>query len=497
MSERLVEVLRNEGTSENNKTFTKNGMPAYHSTLNACLDLFFLGGAYRQKKDNEVINLFSSAYREDKDLALRILAYLRDARKGVGERRFFRLCLKWIASNEKELPFNVAYLPEIGRWDDVVELIDGSKEARNQCLSVIADQLSKEKPDGLCAKWIPRKGRYARLIREFMGLYPKQFRTLLVKSTNVVESKMCEKRWKEINYSHVPSVANVKYNKAFLRNDETRRREFLQAAKSGALKINTSVAFPHTIVSMLLTRGTARLKDGELLRSLLVEDETAIAMWKQLPRDMVAKGKRILFCSDTSGSMARPYSPTDDPLKISLALGIYFSEMLTGPFQNAFITFSQNPTLQYTEGNIYERLCQIRALHPANTDLYKVFKLVLDTAVKHKLSEDELPTDICIVSDMQFDKATGYPKDDAFKLIRKMYADSGYDMPNIIFWNVNAQATNTPVERNSKGVALISGASQNALKAVLSGVTTPVDVMLNAVNAERYNKFLEPNSLRK
>jgi hypothetical protein len=214
-------------------------------------------------------------------------------------------------------------------------------------------------------------------------------------------------------------------------------------------------------------------------------------MWGQLP-DVIGDGsKRILVCSDVSNSMHPPYSPTADPFCMSLALGIYCSERLKGPFQNAFITFSEKPYLQYTTGNIFERLSQIRIDNPKNTNLEAIFKLVLDTAAKNKLDNAQLPTDVMIISDMEFDKATEYPKDDALKLIRKMYADSGYDMPNVIFWNVNGRNSHFPIQMDSRGVALISGASQNAIKAVMNGVTTPVEAMLKAVNVDRYSQFLE------
>jgi hypothetical protein len=263
MERNLVNVLTS--AQENNVTRTENNMPAYKTTYNACLDLFFLGAAYRQRDEHEIRELFQRAYREDKEVALKILAYFRDAREGAGERRFFRTCLHWLGMSNAD--FNIAYIPEIGRWDDVITLID--TPMRSKILDVIAGELRKDKPNGLCAKWMPRKGKEARILREHMGLYPKQYRQLLVKNTQVVESQMCEKDWKGINYGHVPSVANIKYNKAFLRNDEGRRREFLAAASKGEAKIHASVAFPHAIVRMILPGGRFVIHDSELLGPIL------------------------------------------------------------------------------------------------------------------------------------------------------------------------------------------------------------------------------------
>jgi hypothetical protein len=476
---------------DSNVTRTENSMPAYKSTLNACLDLFFLGASYRERSEIEVIRLFGAAFREDRDIALRILAYFRDVREGSGERRFFRTCITWLANNEVSAKFNIPYIAEFGRWDDLLCLID--TPLGEYALAIICEALSSG--NALCAKWMPRKGRVARLLREHMGMYPKDYRKLLVKNTKVVETQMCNKQWVDINYEHVPSVANVKYNSAFLRNDTDRRRAFLEAAKSGKVTIKASVAFPHTIVGMMLSGGTRHLKEGEYLGRLLTKNDTAIAMWKNLPNVIGDGNRRLLFVSDTSGSMGIPYSKTDDPIKMSLGMGIYCSERLQGPFRNAFITFSAEPQLQYTIGNLYERLCQIKAHHPSNTNLYKVFKLVLDTVMKHQVPLEEMPTDVVICSDMEFDRAMGNPNDDAFKMIRKMYADSGYDMPNIVFWNVNARNDHSPIERDNRGVALISGVSQNAIKSVMQGVTTPVEVMRRTVGNDRYAKFLEWQSV--
>lgn len=456
-------------------------MPAYKSTYNACLDLYFLGGSYRKRTSDDAVNLFAKAYGEDPDLALMVLAYLRDAREGVGERKLFRTIIRWLAVNSHD--FKVSYIPTIGRWDDLLSLIDTPYE--NDALGAIVDALKSGKPEtALCAKWMPRKGKEARLLREFLGIYPRDYRRLLVKNTRVVETQMCTKEWAGINYSHVPSVANIKYNAAFLRNDERRRREFLESAKKGEVKINTSVAFPHTIVQMILgDRNSNSLKEGSYLKLIAQKNDTALAMWKQLP-DVIGDGtKRILCCADTSGSMR------GTPILISLGISLYCSEKLKGPFQNAFITFSENPEIQVVTGDLYERICQIRAQHPRNTNFERIFTSVLDAAKKSDLKEEDMPTDICVISDMEFDQACGYPKDDAFTLVRKMYADAGYDMPNIIFWNVNARNDHAPVQRNSKGVALISGSSQNAIKSVLGGVTTPVDVMLKSVNVPRYREF--------
>lgn len=469
------------------KTTTENGMVTNTTSGSNCLDLFFIGGACRTLNANEIKSLFGRALSENFDLTVKIMAYLRDVREGVGERSFFRHFLNYLVENNMQDKINFEYIPEIGRWDDLFSLF-GNKKSNAQVAEIFRNALL-EKKNGLCAKWTPRKGEISTFLRTYFKMSPKEFRKLVVSLTNVVETKMCANQWSIIEYSHVPSIANIKYNSAFLRHDEVRRRDFLSKASKGEVKINSSVAMPHEIVKLCLTKtvaeeGTMHIRDNVSLAKHVVRNDTALAMWNQLPDLMKDNTFRILPVADTSGSMRGM------PFLISLGLSLYISERNKGAFHNAFITFSKRPQIQYLEGNLFDRLSQFIAQHPANTDLEATFEEILRVATKHRISEDEMPTHILIISDMEFDRACR-KNESAIKMIKNKYKTAGYNMPDIIFWNVNARSTkNIPVSMSKEGTALISGASQNALKAVLSGVFTPYKVMENAVNIERYEKLL-------
>lgn len=468
---------------QNKNHTTENGMRTRSSSNNNCLDLFFMAGASRGKTENEIIDMFMKAYNEDQTTALMLLAHIRDCRGGMGERRFFRVCINYLAQQGKD--FNLESIPEFGRWDDLFSLLKTGMEQRT--LSKITKGLL-DSGDALCAKWMPRKGDIAYKIRHNLDDFvvsPKEYRKHLAENTNVVETKMCNKEWGGINYQHVPSVANVKYNKAFLRNDEDRRREFLGKAAKGEVKINAAVSFPHDIIKMMLkTSGTNTVKEGDTLAKIVTKNDTAIAMWKNLPDYLQGSTVRMLPICDTSGSM------NGLPFLISLALGLYISERNKGLFNDAFITFSGTPRLHYCKGNVFEKLCGIKAHHPSNTNLKASFNLVLRTAMDNKLKQSEMPTHLLIISDMEFDQATR-SNASALAMIKQKYREAGYDMPAIVFWNVNSRQANVPVKFNKDNVALVSGASPSAIKAVLSGNINPMDIMYRAIDKPIYKEFAQ------
>lgn len=446
---------------------------------NACLDLFFIGGACRTMSDNDIQTLFANAIAEDRNLTIQIMGYIRDIRGGMGERNIFRHFLNYCVDHG--IAINISAIPELGRWDDVYSYMGTA--SNNEAVAQLIGRAIKEK-NGLCAKWVPRKGLVNFILCRELGLTPKELRKTIVRLTDVVETKMCNNEWAGISYKGVPSMANVKYNAAFLRHDEERRRQFLANAASGKVKINSSASFPHDIVKLCLPdEGTIHLKEGSTLSSKIQRNMTALAMWNQLPNYLEGQSNLFIPVCDTSGSMRGL------PMLISVALGLYISERNKGPFENAFITFTSKPYLQYTEGNLHERLSQIVAHHPASTNLIATFELILNTAIENDLAEELMPQQVLIISDMEFDQACR-PNYTALNAIKKEYKAAGYSMPNIVFWNVNGRSGNVPVKFTDKNVALVSGASPAVLQAVLSGETMPINVMKKAVDKDRYRALI-------
>lgn len=450
---------------------THNGMKTNLTSESANLDLFFLAGASRGK---DITNLFIQAANENLDLAGRILLWLRDVRGGAGEREQFRNILHEIAERDVEMTRKLlAIVPEVGRWDDVLVLHD--TPAWPEAVALVAKALYNG--NSLCAKWMPRKGEIAVKLRQGIGWTPKQYRKTLVNLTNVVETKMCEGKWTEIEYSHVPSQAASIYQKAFYRHDEEGYSKYIDSLKKGETKINASAIFPHDIVKACLGRGNR---------------EVAAEQWKALPDYMKGAEEQILPVCDVSGSMTGTYGSNSSvrPLDVSISLGLYIAERNQGVFKDVVCTFSEKPSLvQLKTDKLYDRINELNRINwGMSTNLLGTFKTILEKAKKHNVPESEMPTMILIISDMEFNRCVHYD-DNAIQGIHRQYEEKGYKLPKVVFWNVNGRQGNVPVQINEKGTALVSGFSPAILTALLSNPSsfTPEGIMLAAVGKERYN----------
>ena len=371
---------------------------------------------------------------------------------------------------------------------------------------------NNDKNISLLAKWMPSENcssltrrRYAREIMAFLEWSPKRYRKTLSdlrKYIDVVERKMCSNNWQAIDYEKVPSKANLIYNKAFLRHDEERRRTYLGALDNGEAKINSYVAYPHDIVhkyaSGSICWGRNAVKDY---------DSALEAMWRSLP-DMVKDGSSTIVCRDDSGSMTIGVDPKHSnvtALEVATALSIYFAERCKGPYHNKFFSFSETPKIMELDEkkSLHDKLeyCYKHS-EVACTNIEALFDLILETAVKNHCDQSELPDNLLIISDGQFDSmccastsrySRGIP-DTLFDTINKKYKRAGYKMPKLIFWNCSSRAGNMaiPVQEHNKFPAiLVSGFSVNTLKMVMSNKTNPWDTLVDTLMDPKWEKMEE------
>jgi hypothetical protein len=463
----------------NQEARTENGMKARKSTANAVVDLFYNIGASRGKN---IVPAFTAAFVENKELALRTALWARDVRGGSGERELFRNILRHLENTDvKSAVLLMAKVPELGRWDDL--LVFKGVFLKQMAFEMIKNAL--EANNGLCAKWMPRQGETAAEMRKYFGWSPKFYRKRLVELTKVVETQMCAKQWDEINFSHVPSLAASRYKKAFNRNTPMYATyvESLVKGDDPKVKVNAGAVYPYDVLKGRI---------GGYMKFDKTELDLVQKQWEALPN--FVGDANILPLVDVSGSMSCPAGGHGSKsgltcMEVAVSLGLYLADKNTGKFKDTFLTFSNKPELLNLKGNINQKIDQmVKSNWAMNTDMIAAFKKILDVAVKGNVPQKEMPAMLLILSDMQFDQCVEYD-DNALQAIERNYRNAGYEMPKVVFWNLNASYGNAPVKFNETGTALVSGFSPAIVKPLLScdmDSFTPEAIMLKTIMDDRY-----------
>lgn len=500
-----------EETVKAGKTLTENGAVGYKTSKSSLIDFNFKVSSFRNQSEQDIENAFADAYSENPLMAVKLMFMTGDIRQGMGERRTFKVCLKWLAKHHKEVAEKVIGLvPEYSRWDVVVDML--GTEVDSVAFSLIKSQLEADsdnclygQPFSLLAKWLPSVNtssqnarKKARSICARLKMTEKQYRKRLSSlraKLNIVETKMSANKWGKIAYESVPSKANLLYKNAFMRHDETRRREYLDSLKKGEAKINSSALFPYEIVAKYGY-------DSQL-------DQTVEQLWKALPDYTNGKGENTLCVIDGSGSMISRIGGTNVTCRdVAISLGIYFSEKMPGQFHDKYITFSANPKpVDLSNCNtLNEKVREALRHHECeNTNIEKVFRLILDTAKNHGLKQEEMPKSILIISDMEFDDAVSLgsfssgdlwhrPSGDEFdgmcrtlfETIGDEYQKAGYELPKLVFWNICSRTGAVPLQQNKNGVTLVSGFNPTIASMVFSQKNDPYEVLLEKLNSSRY-----------
>ena len=474
----MLEAIKKYG----NIAYTQNGAVSNAYTTNACLDFFSVAGALRTEDEKRIISLFTRAFISDPDYALRALFYARDVRGGCGERRVFRIILKWLASEYPEtVRKNIANVPEYGRYDDIFELIGTPCESDaisfiDETLKSDTEKIIRGERASLLAKWMPsvnasNKERkvLARYIIRKLGITEKDYRkslSALRKHIDILERRLCERDYTFL-YSLQPAKAMLKYRKAFLKNDGIRYTSYLRSVRN----INTSALYPYEIIEEVIKSGMSN-----------AEIDVLEAMWYNL-QDYCNNRNAIAVVDGSASMIGRP-------LNIAVSLGMYFAERNTGFFRNHFITFSKSPQLvEICDSNIRERALQCMSYCEGdNTDLIRVFGLILKAAIKNKLSQEELPETIYVISDMEFDNGVSNSIS-LFKEARQLFEKHGYKLPQIVYWNVDSKSQQTPVTSNEYGAVLVSGTNPAVFSMVMSQNVSPLEFMKSVLNSERYRNI--------
>lgn len=477
MNNTFINSLKEETT----ETETLNGSKTYSTSLSANLDLFFLGSALRGQEKDKILDLFTKAFAENKELAIANLWYLRDVRGGQRERQQARNIINYLGKNYNGI-ITKDFLKKIvnyGRYDDLWILLKTNKELIIEFIKECLDN-----NNSLIAKWLPSENtsseetRYiAKIIRSGLKMSSKDYRQLLSKlrkQQNIVETKLTNKDYDKIDYEHVPSKAMLKYRKAFLEKDKERYNKFMNDVSNSVKKVNTATLTPVDIVDKYIFVNDCRPADDKVLEML----------WKNLPDMFEGKKENSLVIADVSGSMFGGYNNTSTlPISVSISLAMYIAERNNGIFKNTFMTFSSRPKLQEIKGDdLFTRIQNLSQTEwGCSTDLDAVFDKILNACLKNNVPAKECPKRIYIISDMEFNYCCNSDKT-TFERIKRKYADANYKIPEIFFWNINTKTKNCPVRFNEKGVALISGFSPNILKYILGKDNiTPEKIMMDVL----------------
>jgi len=483
---------------EANRTMTENGAATYLTTQSDCLDLFATIGALRHSPDDEIQARFDRAWAENADLAIKTLFFARDVRGGLGERRIFRTILRQIAADRlNSVVKNLWAIPEYGRFDDLLCLLD--TQAQQDVLDYIKSQFSadmaaleKGESISLLGKWLPSINahsaetvRNGKLAAKALGLSDADYRRALTKlraKIAIIENNLRERDY-TFDYEKQPSKALMKYRKAFLRNDKQRYSDFLSRAARGEAVMHTDTLMPYDIIHPIVS---ARYSPNG---GITADERFSMDVtWNALPD--FTNGENALVVVDGSGSMYGSDS-APLPIEVAISLGIYFAERNSGAFKNHFITFSENPQLIEIKGaDIYDKVEYAMTFNEvANTNIQKVFELILGTAVKHKLPQSDLPSTVYIISDMEFDSCTRGADLSNFEYAKSLFEQHGYSLPDLVFWNVDSRTRQQPVKMNEKGVALVSGASPRVFAMLSAGILSPYAFMIDTLSSERYEKI--------
>lgn len=484
----MLERLKNEI----NITYTENGAATCVSSLSDCLDLFAAIGALRHADDDEVIKRFIRAYAEDGDKAMKILFFARDVRGGLGERKVFKTILRWLANQEPQSVIkNIDHIAEFGRYDDLLALLHTRCEGAaidyiKATLTSDLFQLSQGEPVSLLAKWLPSVNatngdtrQAAKYLAKKLNMKEKDYRRMLSRlraAIEIIENHLRERDY-TFDYEKQPSKAMFKYRAAFTRNDGERYDAFLDAVNYGERKLNTETLMPYEIIREIVNEPFGNPNKS-------VNEKAIQTTWDALPD--YTDGRNAIAVVDGSGSMYWTGQPI--PATVALSLGIYFAEHSKGAFKDHFITFSGSPKLIKLKGkSIVDKVRYAKTFDEcANTNIQGVFDIILKTAVKGSLKQEELPETIYIISDMEFDHCADNAEISNFAQAKKSFAKYGYKLPQIVFWNVQSRNVQQPVTMNEQGVVLVSGCTPRLFEQITSGNYSPYDFMEEVIGSKRY-----------
>ena len=492
---------------------TENGQPALNTTFDACLDLFSTIGALRKRSDADIEQKIAAAYAENKLVCMKIIFYARDIEQGLGERRVFKVAMRYLAHRHRnDVLVNIPNIVTYGRFDDLYVFVGTpvEKEAFKFMYFVFQEDLNnfkEHKPFSLAAKWLKsvktsskESRKLGKLTAKYFELSEQEYRKTLSamrSELKIVEKSMSKKEWAKIDFNKVPGGAMKKYYKAFGLHEPERFKEYVDALHTGKkivvdgkevkAKMNTKKLYPYEILE--------KYSGGHFYLRNYAYNPTLEAMWNNLKDWIQDASENTIVVADTSASM------NGRPMATSVGLGIYFAQKNKGAFHNKFMTFSSRPSwISLNEGaSLSDCIGRVPAI-VENTNLEAAFDLILKTAISAKLSQEDMPKSLVIITDMEFDSCVEsnsvspdwWNRSNSkvmtfYDSMKAKYESHGYKLPEIVFWNVNARNDTFHTTYDKPHVRMVSGQATSVFKSLIDGKThTPYEFMLETVCVKRY-----------
>jgi hypothetical protein len=473
-------------------------------------------------KVNNVINTLDRVLEKEKYIDymtkfIKICLFMREPRKGKGEKKIFYDIIIWFWKNYNNVGrFFINHLKDFGYFADLCNLYnlgENNNEIKKYLVEVYGNQLIKDRdvlltnPSliSLAGKWAPREqSKYKQyaldITKKFFNKNKKEYRQLIVslnKQLNVPEVNMCQKQWSSIDFKNVSSKALSNYTKAFQDitvnpfpkskrkskyikdvrrhqkndsdyEDREKCRNNLQEHVEKGGKINSGVTDLSKIIEKYLHG--------------LSEDMIWEAQWTQRVNEIQELLKNnnykpsILPMIDLSSSM------TGDPMINAITLGFFCSMLLDNPlnepeaeYANMFLTFNTVPEIGKLPrlGTLYSKIKSLTdngwmQKWGGTTDVQLAIKMILDIAIKHKISKEKMPNVLAIFSDMQFNQGDRKWNETSYETMARKYMENGYEIPHIIFWNLRADTNGYQVLANTPNTTMLSGYSTRMMDLFLT-----------------------------
>lgn len=501
---KYAQLLR-EQAAKKNTVLSANGALEYDTTGSALVDFNARVTEFRNAEASVITDAARKAFEENPVKFVKLIFQIGDIREGRGERHTFNVCMDWLVANHPSVAGEViALIPEYTRWDYLVRLTVSEDEviAKNATKLVVkqfeADRaVIQNAKDGesvaisLLAKWMPslqtKKEQDKEVVRHLLRtlhMQEREYRKTLSQMRsylNIIEKSLTLKDYDTIDMEKMSAKQQLRYSSCLERVMAKQRHDYIQAVLRGEKKMNTTILNPLEIVHEYIKnnrnfQGTEYNEDME-------------AIWSLIP-DTTSGNGNTLVIRDGSGSMTASIGAGSKAtmLEAASAMAIYCAEHMQGAFHNMFITFSSHPEIVDLSDcpSLSDKLNRlVRFNDCSNTDLEATFDLVLDIAVKNGLSQEEIPSYLMILSDMEFDAARrayshydwkrhqfvddGCSRDMLFDIIRKKWQTAGYDMPTLVFWQLNGKRTIFPEIDAKNGIIFLSGFSTSELELVMAG----------------------------